>query len=198
MESGLFTCTSCGACVEICPAKIDTKKGLITIRENASRLKKGGTAEHATVIASVRNYDNPWQVPRRQKPKWAEGMGLKDRGSLVYFAGCSTSLLFPETAKAAVRLIKATGTEPAYLDADEKCCGSTVRKLGEISLARKKAEECFKDFKRAGAKVVVTSCPGCASALNHYPDLSEKYRIKIQHISQYLDEKLDRSLLSRS
>jgi len=159
--------------------------------------KKGFTPGHSTVVASVKNYDNPWQVPRKNKSKWAKGLDLKEKGDVLYFAGCSTSLLFPETARRAVRLIRATGAVPAYLGQNEKCCGSTVRKLGESSLSKSKAEECFQDFKRAGAKVVVTSCPGCASALNHYPEMSERYGIKVEHISQYLDKHLDSSLLGK-
>jgi len=197
LDAGMYMCTSCGGCVEVCPAKIDTKKGIIKARGNAKKSKKGITPEHATVIASVKNYDNPWQVPRRQKSKWAEKLKLKAKGEVLYFAGCSTSLLFPDTAKHAARLIRATGAEPAYLGQNEKCCGSTVRKLGESSLARSKAEECFKDFQRAGAKLVVTSCPGCASALNQYPELLDKHGVKVMHISQFLDERLDKSLLSK-
>ena len=196
-EGGMYQCTSCGGCVEVCPARIDTKKGIIKSRANAKKAKKGMSPEHATVIASVKNYDNPWQVPRRQKPKWAEKLKLKDKGDVLYFAGCSTSLLFPDTAKRAVRLIRATGIDPAYLGQNEKCCGSTVRKLGEANLARNKAEECFEDFERAGARLVVTSCPGCASALNHFPDLLEKHEVKIQHISKFLDERLDKSRMSK-
>lgn len=197
IDAGLYLCTSCGECVEVCPAKIDTKKGVVKARERAKKSRKGVMPEHATVVASVKNYDNPWQVPRRQKPKWSEGLGLRDKGEVLYFAGCSTSLLFPETAKRAIRLMRAAGVEPAYLGKNEKCCGSTIRKLGEASLARSKVEECFEDFRGAGAKLVVTSCPGCASALKHFPSLSEKYGIRVQHISQFLDERLDKSQLSK-
>ncbi len=194
LVGGLFTCTSCGACVEVCPSKVDTKKGIIKARTTARRLKKVGTKEHESLIASVKNYDNPWQVPRRQKSKWSEGLGLKNRGGVLYFAGCSTCLLFPESAKRVVRVMRALGIDPAYLAQDERCCGSTVRKLGEEKLAREKAESCFKDFKGAGAKTVVTSCPGCSSALNHYPELAKEYGVKVQHVSQFLDEHMDKSM----
>jgi L-lactate utilization protein LutB len=197
VDSGAYLCTSCGACTEVCPTRIDTKKGLISARQEARRLEKGQLKEHGTVIASVKNYDNPWQVPRKQKGKWAKSMVLPTKGEVLYFAGCSTSLLFPETAEKAVRLIRATGNEPASLGQDEKCCGSTVRKLGEAELARAKAEECFKDFKRAGAKTVVTACPGCSSALNHFPDLPEKYGIEVKHISQFLAERIDKLSIER-
>lgn len=197
LHSGLYLCTSCGACTEVCPSKIDTKKGLISAREKANALEKGRLAVHKTVIASVRNYDNPWQVPRKQKGKWAQGLNLREKGDVLYFAGCSTSLLSAETAKKAIGLIRLAGAEPAYLGQKERCCGSTVRKLGDSSLARSKVEDCFKDFKHAGARLVVTSCPGCSSALNHYPELAEKHGVKVQHISQFLDGRLGRGSLSR-
>jgi L-lactate dehydrogenase complex protein LldG len=190
IDSGLYLCTSCGACTEVCPARIDTKKGLISTREKVKDFKKGRLSEHAAVIASVKNYDNPWQVPRKQKGKWADGLGLPSKGEVLFFAGCSTSLLFPETAKKAVHLIRASGTEPAYLGQMERCCGSTVRKLGEAVLARSKVDECFKDFKRAGARTVVTSCPGCSSALNNFPDIPQKYGIEVLHISRFLEKRM--------
>jgi L-lactate dehydrogenase complex protein LldG len=190
-ESGLYVCTSCGACKDVCPSRIDTKKGLISLRHLAESTEKKRPAELVKVVASVRNYDNPWQVPRKQKAGWADGLGLSDKGKVLYFAGCSTSLLFPETARKAVRLIRAVGEEPAYLAQSEKCCGSTVRKLGEPDLARSKAEDCFKDFERAGACTVVTSCPGCSSALNHYRDLPERYGVEVLHISKFLDSRIE-------
>jgi len=197
IDAGLYLCTSCGACVEVCPAKVETKKGIISTRSKVRMEKKDTSKERAAVVASVRNYDNPWQVPRKQKGKWADGLGLEAKGETLFFAGCSTSLLLPDTAKRAIRLIRACGAEPAYLGVGEGCCGSTVRKLGEEVLAKEKAEACFESFKKAGAKTVVTSCPGCSSALNHYPDLAKKYKVKVQHISQYLDEHIDMSSLKR-
>lgn len=195
LESGLYLCTSCGACKEVCPASIETQKGINHIRGKARRLKKDTSLERATIVSSVKNYDNPWQSPRRSKSKWSEGLGLRSEGSVLFFAGCSISMIFPENAVRAARLIRACGVEPAYLGSLERCCGSTVRKLGEEALARKKAEECFADFERAGAKTVVTSCPGCASALRHYPDLLDKHGIEVLHISQFLDGRLDVSNL---
>jgi len=191
VESGLYLCTSCGACTEVCPARIDTKKGISNVRGDARKAKKGNLPEHSAIIASVKNYDNPWQVPRRQKPRWSEGLSLKSKGEVLYFAGCSTSLLFPESAKRVVRLMRGCGVEPAYLGQDEKCCGSTIRKLGDEELSREKAEACFEDFKKAGAKLVVTSCPGCSSALNHFRELPERNGVKVQHLSQFLAERLD-------
>jgi Fe-S oxidoreductase len=191
LEAGLYLCAECGACTEVCPSRVDTKGGVRRLR-GVSRSKRAGVrVEHDEVVASIRNYDNPWKVPRAQKSKWADGLGLKHKGEVLYFAGCSTSLLFRGTGVKMVEILRALGVEPAYLGRSERCCGSIVRKIGEEELAREKAEACFADFAKAGAKTVVTSCPGCASALNHFEDLPMKHGIEVLHISQYLDRRLD-------
>jgi len=191
VEGGLSMCTSCGACRVVCPSSVDTRNGIISVRTRGRLDNKCDIQEHEVLLSSVRNYDNPWQVPRARKARWAEGLGLRERGELLFFAGCSTALLFPETARAAVTLLRSSGADPAHLGRNERCCGSTARKLGEARLAREKAEACFEDFQRADAKLVVTSCPGCASALNNDPSLPEKYGVKVMHIVQYLAERID-------
>ncbi|MDH3365694.1 MAG: LUD domain-containing protein, partial [Thermoplasmata archaeon] len=196
-DAGLFLCTSCGECKEACPVDIDTKKGILKGRQSYNRLKMEQSPEHESVLASVRNYDNPWQMPRARKSRWAKGMGLPSEGEVLFFAGCSTSLLFPDSAKAAVGLLKAAGSEPAYMGVAEKCCGSILRKLGATELARAKAESCFKGFAEAGARTVVTSCPGCYSALDAHVDLKEEYGVEILHISQFLAERMDRLAMGR-
>jgi Fe-S oxidoreductase len=182
-------CTACGGCTEVCPARIKTKNGILTERKCAYETKKGVTPEHSAVISSVKNYDNPWGTPRRQKAKWADG--LPREGDVLLFAGCSTSLLFPENAKRAVRLMRLAGVSPAYLGEKERCCGSTARKLGDEKLAREKLEGCMSDFRNAGAKLVITTCPGCASALNRDSELLERAGIRVEHISQFLSKRLD-------
>jgi len=192
LEAGLYLCAECGACTEVCPSRIDTKRGVKRLR-GASRGSKTGTrSEHDDVVASIKNYDNPWKVSRAQKAKWSEGLGLKPKGETLYFAGCSTSLLSQGTGVKMVELLRAMGIEPAHLGKSEKCCGSIVRKIGEEKLAREKAAACFADFTKAGAKTVVTSCPGCASALNHFEDLPKKHGIQVLHVSQFLDERMDK------
>ena len=185
-DAGLHLCTSCGACTVACPASIDTRKGIITARQSYSESEKDMLPEHDMLLASVRNYDNPWRIPRARKARWAKPLGLKSEGDVLYFAGCSTSLLFPDTAVDAVRLLRAVGVEPAYLGSGEKCCGATAGKLGDRPLSRSRAEACFDDFSRAGAQTVVVTCPGCMAALNSHPDLLEKHGVEIVHISQFL------------
>lgn len=186
-EAGLYLCAECGACTEVCPSRIETKDGVRRLRQTARKSGVGVLPEHDEVVASIRNYDNPWKVPRAQKARWSEGLGLSPSGEVLYFAGCSSSLLSEGSGAKMVAVLRACGADPAYLGTSERCCGSILRKIGEERLAREKAEACFADFVKAGARTIVTSCPGCASALNHYEDLTRKHGIEVLHVSQFLD-----------
>ncbi|UCE81416.1 MAG: LUD domain-containing protein [Methanobacteriota archaeon] len=195
-DAGLYLCTSCGECKVVCPAAIDTRKSILKGRQACIDQKLEYSSEHGTVVASVRNYDNPWQMPRARRARWSSALRLPSRGEVIYFAGCSTSFLFPDIARNTVSLLRSIGVEPVYLGHSEKCCGSTVRKLGDVELARAKAESCFRDFAEAGAKVVVTSCPGCYSTLDSYDDLKRNSGLRVQHISQYMADHMDRLRIS--
>lgn len=188
-RAAMSVCTSCGECMEACPASIDTRKGILNTRKQSLEQKNPLMPEHDAVVKSVRNYDNPWQMPRARRARWSKGLGLKDKGEVLYFAGCSTSLLHPDVAASAVRLLRAVGVEPAYLGVSESCCGSTVRKIGDEVLAREKADACFESFASAGARTVVVSCPGCYSALDSWDDLKEKYGVRVQHVTEFLNER---------
>ncbi len=198
VEAGLYLCTSCGMCEQVCPSSIDTKEGIWSIREMAHEAGMKPLAQHAQLASSIRNYGNPWQVPRSRKAKWAKDLQLPTEGEVLYFAGCSTPLIHPKVAEGVVRLLRLVGEEPAYIGKDERCCGSVLRKLGMTEQAREAVEECFEDFERAGAKVVVTSCPGCSSALNRFEDIRSRHDIRVMHITEYLDGRLDPSMFMRS
>jgi len=196
-EGGLHLCTSCGECREACPVDIDIRKGILNSRHELLEQNGEMLPEHGTVTKSVRNYDNPWQMPRARRSRWAKGLDLPKKGEVLYFAGCSTSLLHPETARCAVRLLRAVGEEPAYLGTSESCCGSTAKKIGDVGLARDKVEACFDAFSSAGAKTVVVSCPGCHSALDSCDDLKKRHGVSVLHITEFLDERLAKLPLAK-
>jgi Fe-S oxidoreductase len=191
VEAGLSLCTSCGLCTEMCPVRCDTPR----LVRQARRVVLADGAKHpmevSALVKSVRNYHNPWMQPRQARSRWADGLGLRGRGPVLYFAGCSPSLLFPETSRATVELLRAAGVEPSYLGKDEVCCGSTLRKLGEEDLFLKVAEEGARRIKASGAERVITACPGCYRALSEYRRLFDGFDLEVEHASQTLARLVD-------
>lgn len=188
-ERGLFLCTSCGACVEQCPVSIDIRQYLYDQRGSA-KSKELLSEDHKIVLSSIGNYDNPWMQPRSARARWSKGLKLQKKGEVLYFPGCSQSLMHPETAVKAVALLREAGLEPAYLGAEEPCCGSIARKLGDSELFERQMRSLFDAFESAGAGTVITSCPGCLLSLRAGGELLGKEGMEFRHITEALAESL--------
>lgn len=186
-SAGIFLCSSCGACKDRCPVGIDVRPEIYKARGGAG--KKGLLSdEHRSAVSSIRNYDNPWMQPRRLKTRWASGLNLPPNGDVIFFPGCSISLMRPELARKTVELLRECGLEPAYLGDDDICCGSIARKLGDEDLFRKQIGRLIGSIKGAGAKTVITSCPGCMISLTQGRDALGMPDLEIRHVSEVLQE----------
>jgi L-lactate utilization protein LutB len=186
-SAGVFLCTSCGACREACPVGIDIRPDIYYARGKAT-LEGLLSDEQRSAISSIKNYDNPWMQPRKARTRWAGKLGLRSEGETIYFPGCSISLLRPDLAVSSVQLLKECGIEPAYLGDEDICCGSLARKLGQEKLFEDQIRRLLLSIKRAGAKRVITSCPGCMTSLIIGKDMLAIQDLKVCHISEVLAE----------
>ena len=143
--SDLFcTCLECGSCKEVCISQLGEGIDIPSIVEDFRSIlsEKGFTRkEHKPLIASIRNYDNPWQMPRYRKAEWASDVDLPEKGDVLFFAGCSSSLLNPNLAKSVVTIFKTLEIPLACLGKKETCCGSILKRIGNrkgyVSWAKK-------------------------------------------------------------
>lgn len=186
-SAGIFLCSSCGACKERCPVSIDVRREIYDARGKARR---NGllSEEHRSALSSIRNYGNPWMQPKKAKTKWAERLTLPSKGNVIYFPGCSISLLHPELARKTVELLRRCGINPAYLGEKDICCGSIARKLGDEELFREQIARLMESIRDAGARTVITSCPGCMISLRLGRDSLGSKDLEIRHISEMLGE----------
>lgn len=183
-DSGLWLCTNCGLCTEMCPIRQDTPGFMRATRSRAVSQGIAMPAEQSALVKSVRNYHNPWMQPREARSRWSKDMAIGGEGRLLYFAGCSPSLLSPEISRAAVRVLRAGGLDPCYLGKDEVCCGATLLKLGHADLFLQVARENARRIRESGATKIITACPGCFSMLRRYPQYIEGFDVEVEHISQ--------------
>jgi len=180
-----YSCLECGSCKEVCISQLGEGIDVPGIVEAFRSIlaEKGFTRpEHKPLIASIKNYDNPWQMPRYRKAEWALQYTLPEKGDILFFAGCSCSLLNPHLAQSVVKIFETLNIPVAYLGKEETCCGSLLKRIGAVSEFEKIKEKNLNLFKKSGAQTVVTTCAGC------YRTLKIDYGINVLHITEFLDE----------
>ncbi|MBU7032194.1 MAG: (Fe-S)-binding protein [Theionarchaea archaeon] len=182
-----YTCLECGSCKEVCISQLGEGIDVPSIVESfrAILAERGFVRkEHNPIIASIKNYDNPWQMPRYRKAEWTRHLGeeLPSGGDILFFAGCSSSLLNPNLALSVVRVFQKLEIPVAYLGKREICCGSLLKRIGALQEFEKIKKKNMELFAESGAKTIITTCAGC------YRTLKIDYGINVQHITEYLDE----------
>jgi len=139
------------------------------------------------IDSNVEVYKNPYGFGKKMRNQWTEGLGLAERGELLYFPGCATSYDRPEIARSLVKILKRAGIEVAYLGEKEVCCGIPQIWNGRFQSVKALLEENGKMFEEAGVKTILTSCPDCYNAFQkHYPEVLGKQPFKVIHITELL------------
>jgi glycerol-3-phosphate dehydrogenase subunit C len=110
-------------------------------------------------------------IPDENFPAWAKQHALIRKNSepqkhkVAYFAGCTARYVFPEVAKAAIRVLQQNGI-PIYYP-EQNCCGMPSMLEGDRQLTLKFADRTISvlDELVADGYDVVCSCPTCGYML---------------------------------
>lgn len=184
----IFTCLSCGACKEICPEKIDVCGITRNLRLEVFR-RKLQPDKVRQIQSGLKKTHNLFgeEGPRSE---WAEGLNLPKKGETLFFAGCSDSYSYPETARACVKILQKTGKRVAYLGEKEWCCGAPAFWSGNARLFEQIALHNLSVIKASGAKEVILGCAVCYNMIKTNYSTVGKVPFKITHISQFVAESL--------
>ncbi|MFQ6050777.1 MAG: fumarate reductase (CoM/CoB) subunit TfrB [Candidatus Hydrothermarchaeota archaeon] len=192
MLNGLYNCTTCGSCKEVCYKNIDIpEKAIEKLRNLAVIEGLAPLPPHKTLIASIQNYWNPWLQPRAARAKWAKKMKLKDEGDTLFFAGCSPSLLLKNLPLSSMEILNSLNKDVAYLGRNERCCGSPLLRLGDLELFDEIGRSNIEEFKKAGAERIIVTCAGCYKALKvDYPNFFGDFDFEVKHISEVIADEI--------
>jgi len=188
-------CTTCAACLEVCPVYGATFEAVSKKRAMLIQEGTGVPDLMNQTLERLFNYENPWVSSKREKVAWIKGLdipaltkGGKEESPLCYFVGCTTSIdaRAQAIAKSFSIILKRAGVRFGILGEKEPCCGDIARVVGETGLFEEKKINCLDLFGQYDIKEVVTSSPHCFHAfLNEYP--SEK-GFGVRHYSLLLRE----------
>jgi Fe-S oxidoreductase len=187
----LFSCATCGNCVEHCvfpKFKDDILHAFLAAREEM--------VNRGTVPPAVRDYlkalqvhGNPYKLPASERGKWEHGLNLESYSGQEYLfhIGCVGSLDERGTkmARSAAGLLKKLGVSFGILGTGENCDGNEARSLGEKGVFQSLVEQNIKEFQRLGVKKVITLSPHAYHAFkNDYP--KDSYPFEVFHYTQVL------------
>ncbi len=201
-KDALWSCTTCRACQEICPAAIEHPGKILEMRRNLVLMEGEFPGEEVmTAVDHTEVNGNPLGMAYAARGEWARDLGIKPleedpEVDILYFVGCYASFDKRNiaVAKSFVQLCQAAGIKVGILGKEEKCCGEPVRKLGNEYLYQMMATENIETIKAYGVKQVVTTCPHCFNTLaKDYRDLG--FEAPVEHYTVFIDRLLRKGKL---
>jgi len=197
----LWSCTTCGACVEQCPVDIEHVDHILDMRRFQVLVESSFPSEAGVMLRNLESKGNPWGGNPAARDEWTQGLGFDVRrveGEIpadvdyLFWVGCAGAYddRAKKTTRAVATLLKTAGVEFAILGSGETCTGDPARRLGNEfvfqMLGQANVETLNGTFGETAAKKIVTTCPHCLNTLaNEYPQLGGNY--DVIHHTQLLD-----------
>ncbi|HJQ46501.1 MAG TPA: (Fe-S)-binding protein [Amycolatopsis sp.] len=199
----LWSCTTCGACVEQCPVDIEHVDHIVDMRRHQVLIESAFPTELGTLFRHLENKGNPWGQNNAERLEWAKDLdfevpvcdgNLDDTVEYLFWIGCAGA--FDDNARKTVRataeLLHIAGVSFAVLGNGETCTGDPARRSGNEFLFQMLAQETKETLnavfegRQPAARKIVTTCPHCLNTLGReYPQLQGHY--EVVHHTQLLN-----------
>ncbi len=170
----IWDCTTCGACVERCPILIEQFPKLLSMRRHLVMEKVDFPAEILPFFENIEQRSNPWGIAPSERGKWAAGLDIplfsKDREfEYLLYVGCVGSFdrRMRQVCLALVNILRKAWVSFGILATEERCCGETMRRLGNEYIFEEMAKENTEIFRQKGIRKIITLCPHCFNTFNN-------------------------------
>jgi Fe-S oxidoreductase len=193
----LWSCLTCGACVEQCPVDIEHVDTIVDMRRYEVLIESRFPPEAALMLRNIENQGDPWGLGGSKRTEWTDALDFEvpvvtdtipDDVEYLYWVGCAGALdeRARKSTQATARLLHRAGVRFAILGPREACTGDPARRLGNEYLYQEMGRANIETLKEVAAKKVIASCPHCFNSLGReYPDLDGNF--EVIHHAQLLD-----------
>jgi Fe-S oxidoreductase len=203
-ESAVWACTSCGACVEVCPVGNEPMFDILDIRRSQVLMASQFPPELKGAFTGMERNANPWQMSE-DRLAWAKSLDfplptVEDNPDfeLLYWVGCAGA--FDPNAQAIARatatVLRAAGVNFAVLGNNESCTGDIARRAGNEYLFYELAQANIAMLNEIGAdkKKIVANCPHCLHTIGkEYAAFGGNYTVL--HHTQLISDLIGRGQL---
>ena len=190
----VWACTSCGACVDICPVGNEPMRDILDIRRNLTLMENNFPKQLETAFKGMERNANPWNVSQADRMKWANGLNVptiekNPEPDILWWVGCAaaTDSRAQKTAQAFAKILNAAGVNFSVLGQNEQCTGDSARRAGREDIFFGLASANVEILNEVKPKRIVTTCPHCLHTIkNEYPAFGGNY--EIVHHTQFINE----------
>jgi Fe-S oxidoreductase len=191
-EDGVWACTTCFACANICPVGNEPIMDLIDMRRNqvfdaqmpgelADALK--GLDEQGNSLGESARKRSAWTKPLDFKIKDATKESVKYLWFVGDYASYNQNCL--ENTRKFAQIMQEAGIDFGIMGKKEKSAGNDVRRAGEEGLFEVLAESNIESLNECEFEEIITTDPHTYNTIkNEYPAFGSEF--KIQHYSTFL------------
>ena len=199
----LWSCTSCGACVNECPVDIEHVDHIVNMRRFQVLVESEFPAELGGTFRNLEKAGNPWGANKQDREGWIAECDfpvrvvsgeLPEEVEYLFWVGCAGAYeeRAKKTTKAVAELLHMAGVNFAVLGKRETCTGDPARRAGNEFLYQILSAENIETFKETfgdrpkGKKKVVVTCPHCFTTIGR--DYAQSgYELEMLHHTQLLN-----------
>jgi Fe-S oxidoreductase len=193
----IWACTTCGACMVKCPVFIEHVPKIIGMRRHLIMEKAHFAEELIAFFENTEQRFNPWGIAPTDRAKWTQDLTVKTLAEdtavdYLFYVGCAGSFdsRNRQVVTALTTILNAANLSWGILGNEEKCCGDSLRRLGNEYVFDKLARDNIELFKKYRVKKIITYCPHCFSTLkNDYRQFGADF--EVIHHSQLIHSLID-------
>jgi heterodisulfide reductase subunit D len=193
---GVYDCTLCARCYQVCPVGIDLRALWIAMREQLVDLElypemldqlRDTVTTHYNISGDPNENRLGWTANMARPP---EGLDRKPEAEVVYFMGC-VAAFYPmvySVAQSLVSLMDRAGVNFTTMGGEEYCCGFPLVIAGMGKDMQDMMHHNVEAVRALGAKKLVAACPSCYHTWKHdYPRyLDEPLGFEVIHETEFL------------
>jgi len=200
-DEAVWDCTTCGACMQVCPVYIEHVDKIIDMRRNLVLERSQFRPDVQDALKSLGNRGHPYRGTTATRTDWFEGLNIKvlnedSNVDALFWVGCIPA--FEErnmkVTRAIATILEAAGVNFGVLGAEEVCCGDPARRMGDEYLFQTLCQNNIELFNKYGVKKIITSCPHCFTAFkDEYPQFGGNF--EVIHHTQFIAELISQGKL---
>lgn len=187
----LWSCATCRLCENTCPRGVDIVDVTLGLRSLAFEDRKVPD-RISKILWDIYDDGNPWGGKKKERAKWADGMGIKDAREgveVLLYVGCEASYdrRMHNITRSLVSILRSAGVDFGILGNDELCCGEPLKNAGETGYLEELASTNIKSFNDTKAATIVTVSPHCSAT---FKDSYRKFGLntKVMHYAEFLHQ----------